>query len=138
MTNFIKAGKTYIDRTGAKRECIFVEDDLAWLRRCKDDIAYVWRRDGISLSLAGHNNIEPPVEEKMQPPWDVLPKWARYVVMDKYGSVFASSCEPEKGASVWKSDGHFDLLDITELRFPRGNMPWDQSLVERPEDKTDE
>lgn len=133
MTNFIEVGKTYTDRTGAKRECIFVEDDLAWLRRLKDSPAYVWRRDGTSYGLR-RKDIEPPDEEKMQPPWDVLPKWARYVAMDKDGSVFAFSFKPEKGASVWKSVEHSDLLEITELHFPRGNMPWDKSLVERPEE----
>lgn len=140
MTNFIEVGKTYTDRKGIERECIFVEGDLAWLRLGEDGTAYVWRRDGISLSLDCFHDIAPPGEEKMQPPWDVLPKWARYVAMDKDGSVWAFEFEPEKAAGLWEphADGYSYGAEITHLRFPRGNMPWDKSLVERPEDKNDE
>ena len=134
MSNFIEVGKTYTDQSRVERECILVEGDLAWLRHGNDGTAHVWYRDGRPANSNRFYHIEPPDEEKMQPPWDVLPKWARYVVMDEDGSVWAFSGEPEVGISVWESDGHFDLLDITELRFPRGNMPWDQSLVERPEE----
>ena len=104
-----------------------------------------WRFDGVDVRINGvwwPNNgdrlredpvyrLAPEPSRPMSPPWDVLPEWAQAVAFDKYGDVFVYENMPECGATMWLNTG-CRCVYITFLRFDRGNMPWNESLVLRP------
>ncbi len=72
-------------------------------------------------------------EMSMQPPWEALPKWVQYVAADKgYDLIFGYEYEPRIVSSQFFNNGG-RAISIGFLNFPRGNMPWDKSLVKRPE-----
>lgn len=85
----------------------------------------------LRLDLAYRLAPEPP--RPMSPPWDVLPEWVQAVTRDKNGSVYIFDQIPEcDDAYQWLNVGD-ECVCITSLRFDRGNLPWRESLVLRPE-----
>lgn len=85
-----------------------------------------------SLHLDTHYRLAPEPPRPMSPPWDVLPEWVQAVTRDKNGSVYIFDQVPEcDDVSQWMSVGG-RCKRITYLRFDRGNMPWNESLVLRP------
>lgn len=69
---------------------------------------------------------------RADPPWNVLPEWINHVAMDKAGRWYGHAKKPKPSMmhGVWVS--HFrKLMQPDDYRFPRGNAPWDQSLVSK-------
>jgi len=105
-----------------------------------------WRLDGVDVCINGAwwpNNgdrlkgglvyrLAPEPPRPMSPPWDVLPEWADAVAMDEKGGVYVYDAVPDCGKDTWHNKGNL-CLSITYLRFDRGNLPWRESLVLRPE-----
>ena len=105
-----------------------------------------WRFDGVDVCINGvwwPNNgdrlreglayrLAPESMRPASPPWDVLPAWVRAVAFDKSGEDFMYEVVPNLGKTGWLyTEGRFE--NITFLRFDRGNLPWNESLVLRPE-----
>lgn len=67
--------------------------------------------------------LAPEPLRPMSPPWDVLPEWVQAVVFDEDGVTTGFECR----------DNGQRLIDLSDFRFDRGNMPWRESLVLRPE-----
>ena len=85
-----------------------------------------------SFSMLYSYRLAPEPRRPMSPPWDVLPEWAAVVASNKNGDVCMYEAMPESDATIWFNIGG-RCECITYLRFDRGNMPWDHSLVLRPE-----
>ncbi len=78
--------------------------------------------------------IEEEPQIPMQPPWEIIDEKYLWVSRDKIGNVFFWSVEPRLStiSDIWIN---MDAISTNAnfLKFPRGNMPWDKSLVKRPE-----
>ena len=76
--------------------------------------------------------LAPEPLRPMSPPWEVLPEWVQSVTREGDGRVFGwANRGPNIFDGRWCGTGR--VIGLTEFRFDRGNMPWDQSLVLRPE-----
>lgn len=76
--------------------------------------------------------LAPEPLRPMSPPWEVLPEWVQSVAREGDGRVFGwANRGPNIFDGRWYGTGR--VIGLTEFRFDRGNMPWDQSLVLRPE-----
>lgn len=76
--------------------------------------------------------LAPEPLRPMSPPWEVLPEWVQSVAREGDGRVFGwANRGPNIFDGRWYGTG--PVIGVTEFRFDRGNMPWDQSLVLRPE-----
>jgi hypothetical protein len=75
-----------------------------------------------------------PQPQHAQPPWDMLDQSIVAVAMDddqNWGAYSDADVVPLDG--LWSpQDFPCEAYDISFLIFPRGNMPWDESLVLRP------
>lgn len=71
-----------------------------------------------------------PEPVAMDIPWHMIKPAYKWAAMDSNGKVYVSIKEPTLTAHSWYSS---DYITINALNFDRGNKPWDQSLVQRPE-----
>jgi hypothetical protein len=67
-----EVGKKYETKECGEFECISVTDDYAWLKHSDDAVAYVWTKDGKSVSL---NDL-----------WDIKPQPREYWIYNGYAS----------------------------------------------------
>jgi hypothetical protein len=58
-----EVGKKYETKENGPWECISVTDDYVWLKHSDNDVAYVWTKDGKSVSLNERWDIKPPPRE---------------------------------------------------------------------------
>ena len=85
-----------------------------------------------SFSMLYSYRLAPEPLRPMSPPWEVLPEWVQSVAREGDGRVFGwANRGPNIFDGRWRGTGR--VIGLTEFRFDRGNMPWDQSLVLRPE-----
>mgnify|MGYP006393702965 CR=1 FL=1 len=84
-------------------------------------------------AMSATYRLVPEPLRPMTPPWDVLPRWVQSVVRNE-GSEWVFGLEirdPNAKYGRWYGTGR--AIDLTDFRFDRGNMPWNESLVLRPE-----
>lgn len=106
---------------GAKAQC-YSRTAHTWV-----DAAY------LRFFLVSTYRLAPEPRRHMTPPWEVLPEWVQSVVREGDGRVFGlETRDPSAKYGKWYGTGR--TVNLTDFRFDRGNMPWDQSLVLRPED----
>jgi len=72
-----------------------------------------------------------PQPQHAQPPWDILDPSIVAVSVGISGDWLAHTKEPHCQNSIWWAPDGINY-EITALIFPRGNMPWSESLVLRP------
>ena len=127
--DFIEVGGRYQSWVG-EWECIAIVGDVAYCRLSDDDSAYRFKLDGSPLCLYGYgeHKLQRPKLKPMQVPWGVIEDKYNWAAMDEGGEVYVFPNRPSLGARGWSGWG-WDML--VALKFPRGNMPWEQSLVER-------
>lgn len=64
--------------------------------------------------------------------WSVLVDSIQWIAADKNGNIYGYSNQPEAGEYCWNFNNQaFSLKAIKSLN--RGDIPWDQSLIKRPE-----
>jgi hypothetical protein len=74
-----------------------------------------------------------PQPQHAQPPWDILDQSIVAVFgYPKSGRWLAGTAIPEDAGIEWLWSKSAPARDISFLIFPRGNMPWNESLVLRP------
>ena len=56
VTNELQVGETYMSNNGSSWVAIYEEDDLVWMKSSDGGAAYVFTRDGTTVSLAGSSN----------------------------------------------------------------------------------
>ncbi len=79
--------------------------------------------------------IAPEPQISMQPPWKIMDEVYSYVAQDGSGAITAYEEEPVtlNEYELWVVRPAAKRCGIGHIDFPRGNMPWDKSLVKRPE-----
>lgn len=77
--------------------------------------------------------VAPPLPIKATIPWEHIKPEYKWAAMDESGNWYCYKKKPEAGPRSWFCDGlSSDNASIKAVAFPEGNMPWEQSLVERP------
>ena len=76
--------------------------------------------------------LAPEPLRPMTPPWEVLPEWVQAVARDMDQGTWGYDAAPDVGHNVWLIV-RGRAINLTDFRFDRGNMPWNESLVLRPE-----
>jgi hypothetical protein len=76
--------------------------------------------------------IAPPLPIKAKIPWEHIKPEYKWAAMDEDGSWFCFEKKPEKGTWAWLDSTSTNGSSMKAVAFPEVNMPWDQSLVERP------
>lgn len=83
---------------------------------------------------AGSNyRVAPPLPIKATIPWEHIKPEYKWAAMDECGYWYCYKKKPETGIYGWFCKGlGVGSGSMKAVAFPEGNMPWDQSLVERP------
>lgn len=134
----IEAGKFYQTRDGRKVR-IYATDGQKDGYPIHGAVLYVngwevagWHSDGtwIKGGRRGLDIIAPWIEKPIVD-WSAMPKWAKWVAMDKNGEWFWSDAPPRKSKDIWECSCNTDI--IPPEYAPKYEGPWEDSLVERPE-----
>lgn len=82
--------------------------------------------------------IAPPKPQPDTFDWSVFPENFKFIAREPDGQAFAYEVKPVKTDSTW-AHVEGDTFAITNRHgtprltaYTRGNLPWDQSLIERP------
>jgi hypothetical protein len=65
--------------------------------------------------------------------WSAVNSKYKYAATDKRGPSYVFEEEPTIGTDCWQSRGGIAKVDKILSSFKRGTVPWDESLIERPE-----
>ncbi len=84
-------------------------------------------RRGTAYRLAPAPRIPP------SPPWDVLDDRIEWVAFDEDGTPWGFDAEPHESGRVFLCTGG-RAFDLTGVKIPRGNLPWQETLVQRPKE----
>lgn len=76
--------------------------------------------------------VAPPPPIKATIPWEHIKPEYKWAAMGQSGYWYFYDEKPEKGHASWIVSHRGSSTPMKALIFPEGNMPWDQSLVERP------
>lgn len=76
--------------------------------------------------------VAPPPTIKATIPWKHIKPEYRWAAMNETGNWYCHKEKPEKGTWVWLDSTSTNGSSMKAVAFPEGNMPWEQSLVERP------
>lgn len=112
------------------------EDQLAicgaWLDGRLDEL-YGDEKRYIDTPLSKYGIYRIPAREP-EYPWEHLAKWVKFCARDESGQVWAYDKKPMIERDAWVADCiMFAATEITVFNFERGDVPWQDSLRERPE-----
>ena len=73
------------------------------------------------------------IKQDLQPLFEVLPPWAKWIAMDKGGKVWCYELKPKKGLLYWVNmSADYRALNIYQDLLPQSykDLHWIDSLIE--------
>ena len=89
--------------------------------------------EALCLISSVRYRVKPKPLEPLQIPWDVIDDRFKWAAADLDGLIWTYEDEPNTYNAQWQNNGDFERIDQILKSVKRGTIPWDQSLIKRPD-----
>ena len=110
----------------------------AWLKGAEIQKRYSSASDDLwdvvcpEWTKMGVYRVKPEPPRPIKVCWEALNKDIKFIARDQNEEVYGFYCKPSPNGGYW-TEKHYFKISEKLFNIDPGNMPWDESLIERPE-----